>query len=70
MKPDATPKAELAQPASRPAAPPTSPNRPADLGIVERRKVVRTIPAPLAVESDGDTDWAVFQALISDKPPS
>ena len=40
----------------------------AELGFVERRKAVRTLPVPLVVESDGDTDWAVFQALISDKP--
>lgn len=42
--------------------------KPSDLGFVERRHVVRTLPAPLAVESDGDTDWANFQALLSDQP--
>jgi len=39
-----------------------------ELGFVERRKVGRTLPVPLAVESNGDTDWATFQALLSDPP--
>jgi len=34
-----------------------------DLALKERRKLVRQIPAPEAVESDRDTDWALFQAL-------
>jgi hypothetical protein len=40
----------------------------ADLGIAERRRSIRPLPVPDAVESNGDTDWAAFQALISDKP--
>lgn len=36
-----------------------------DLALTERRKMVRNIPAPEAVESDRDTDWALFQALTS-----
>jgi hypothetical protein len=39
----------------------------ADLGLTERRKMIRPLPAPQAVESDGDTDWALFQPL-SDGP--
>jgi hypothetical protein len=41
--------------------------KPADLGIAERRHFIRPLPTPQAVESDGDTDWAVFQSLLSDK---
>ena len=41
-----------------------------ELGFVERRRVGRTLPVPLAVESNGDTDWATFQALLSDPPPN
>jgi hypothetical protein len=40
----------------------------AGLGIAERRHFIRPLPVPDAVESDGDTDWATFQALISEKP--
>jgi hypothetical protein len=40
----------------------------ADLGIAERRKFIRPLPVPVVVESQGDTDWATFQALLSDKP--
>ena len=39
-----------------------------DLGIAERRHFIRPIPAPDAVESDGDTDWDTFQTLISEQP--
>lgn len=43
----------------------------ADQALTERRKLVRQIPAPEAVESDRDTDWALFQALSStDDPPT
>jgi hypothetical protein len=45
-------------------------DKPADLGLTERRHAIRPLPVPDAVESDGDTDWATFQALISDKPKS
>ena len=45
-----------------------APAKPFDLGLVERRQGVRPLPVPEAVESDGDTDWATFQALVSDKP--
>lgn len=38
----------------------------ADLGLTERRRLVRPLPAPEAVESDGDSAWAAFQSLISD----
>jgi hypothetical protein len=40
----------------------------AGLGLAERRHFIRPLPVPDAVESDGDTDWATFQALISEKP--
>jgi hypothetical protein len=36
--------------------------------LTERRHVIRPLPAADAVESDGDTDWATFQALLSDNP--
>ena len=39
-----------------------------ELGLSERRRSVRPLPIPEAVESDGDTDWAAFQALLSDEP--
>jgi hypothetical protein len=39
-----------------------------DLGLVERRRSTRPLPVPEAVESQGDTDWAVFQALSNDPP--
>jgi hypothetical protein len=39
-----------------------------DLGLVERRRTVRPLPVPDAVESNGDTDWATFQALSTDQP--
>ena len=42
--------------------------KPEDQGLIERRKFIRPLPAPQAVESTGDTDWATFQALIADKP--
>lgn len=38
----------------------------ADLGIIERRQFIRPLPTPHVRESDSDTDWAAFQALISD----
>jgi hypothetical protein len=38
------------------------------LGIAERRHFIRPLPVPDAFESDGDTDWATFQALTSEKP--
>ena len=34
-----------------------------DPGLSERRKMIRTLPVPDAVESERDTDWALFQAL-------
>jgi hypothetical protein len=49
---------------SKPAA------KSSDLGLTERRHVVRPLPVADAVESDGDTDWATFQALIADQPKS
>jgi hypothetical protein len=36
--------------------------------FIERRQFVRPLPVPDAVESDGDTDWATFQALITEQP--
>ena len=36
------------------------------LGLSERRRSVRLLPVPEAVESNGDSEWAAFQALISD----
>jgi hypothetical protein len=39
-----------------------------DADTIERRKLVRPLPVPDAVENDGDTDWDAFQALISDQP--
>lgn len=34
-----------------------------DQGLSERRKAIRTLPVPDAVESERDTDWALFQSL-------
>jgi hypothetical protein len=45
-----------------------SPAKPSDLGLTERRHGVRPLPVPDVLESDGDTDWATFQALVSDQP--
>jgi hypothetical protein len=42
--------------------------KPADPGIAERRHFIRPLPAPEAVESDGDSDWAKFQTLIPEQP--
>ncbi len=39
-----------------------------DLGLSERRNFIRPLPVPHAVESDGESDWATFQALSSDPP--
>ncbi|MCX8516708.1 MAG: hypothetical protein ORN29_01285 [Rhodoferax sp.] len=36
-----------------------------ELGITERRRSVRTLPVPLAVEHQSDSVWAEFQALIA-----
>jgi hypothetical protein len=62
------PQADSQSPVAGQASLEGAPPKPSDLGFVERRKVVRTLPAPLAVESNGDTDWANFQALLSDQP--
>ena len=40
-----------------------------DLALTERRKIVRPIPVPHAVESEGDTDWALFQELSNATTP-
>jgi hypothetical protein len=40
----------------------------ADLGLAERRRFIRPLPVPDVVESDGDSDWATFQALSSEPP--
>jgi hypothetical protein len=37
-----------------------------ELGLTERRRLVRPLPAPHAVEVQSDVDWAIFQTLISD----
>jgi hypothetical protein len=42
--------------------------KPMDLGVVERRRTIRPLPVPDAVESNGDTDWATFQALNTEQP--
>jgi hypothetical protein len=34
-----------------------------DFALTERRKIIRPIPVPHTVESEGDTDWALFQEL-------
>jgi hypothetical protein len=44
----------------------TSPEKP-DQGLAERRKLIRPLPTPEAVESEGDTDWALFQALSANE---
>ena len=54
--------------ASSAATPPAEPPKSADLGMAERRKMIRPLPVPEALESHGDTDWAAFEALLSDKP--
>ena len=58
----AVPQAEPAQPA-QPAQEPSQ----ADLDLKERRKFIRPLPSPEAVESNGDSDWAAFNALIAEK---
>jgi hypothetical protein len=44
--------------------------KPADLGIVERRRAIRPLPVADVVESDRDTDWAAFQDVRNDQPES
>ena len=39
-----------------------------DSGLAERRKLIRPLPTPEAVESEGDTDWALFQSLSGQEP--
>ena len=39
-----------------------------ELGLSERRRFIRPLPVPEAVESDGESDWATFQALSSETP--
>ncbi len=69
VKPDLPPAAKTPA-AKSPVAPEAEAlAKPVDLGLAERRKFIRTLPVPLAVESEGDTDWAVFQAPQLDKPP-
>ena len=41
-----------------------------DLALTERRQIVRPIPVPHAFESERDTDWALFQELSNEIPPS
>lgn len=41
-----------------------------DTGLAERRKLIRLLPTPEVVESEGDTDWALFQALSGEDPKS
>ena len=45
------------------AAKPGTPESKPDHGLSERRKMIRTLPVPDAVESERDTDWALFQSL-------
>jgi hypothetical protein len=66
QEPDRNPKSSGPATAKADEPKPTS----YDLGISERRKAVRTLPVPLAQESDGDSGWAAFQALSSDQPKS
>lgn len=47
-----------------------SQNNKVDLALTERRQIVRPIPVPDAVESERDTDWALFQELSNQVPPS
>ena len=47
-----------------------SQNSKVDLALTERRQIVRPIPVPDAVESERDTDWALFQELSNQVPPS
>jgi hypothetical protein len=47
---------------------PFAPTKPADLGLIERRRSIRPLPVADAVEKDSDTAWGAFQALISDNP--
>ena len=54
-----------ATPVVEPGIKALSPPEPVGPGITDRRKTVRTLPIPLAVESDRDSDWALFEALIS-----
>jgi hypothetical protein len=55
---DSTP----AEPAPRDTNPGTPASKP-DHGLSERRKMIRTLPVPDAIESERDTDWALFQSL-------
>jgi hypothetical protein len=65
-------KTEIARKGSVPAEKGATPaqNSKIDLALTERRKIMRPIPVPHAVESEGDTDWALFQELSNEKPPS
>jgi len=54
------PKAEAGREVQKPTPP--------DLGLTERRKFIRPLPVPEVVESDGDSAWGTFQALISEDP--
>ena len=40
------------------------------LGLTERRRLVRPLPTPDVIEGDYDSDWAEFQALVSEDSPS
>jgi hypothetical protein len=54
-----------------PGAEPNAPKdeaKSANLDVTERRHFIRPLPVPDAVESDGDTDWATFQALNTEQP--
>jgi len=60
------PKAELREDKSRAKA--GEKVQSPDLGLKERRSLVRPLPVPDVVESDADSAWSTFQALISDTP--
>ena len=68
MKSDKVPEVRVVPASGRDSGGAKPPAKSADLGLTERRHGVRPLPVPEAVESDGDTDWATFQALVSDKP--
>jgi len=39
-----------------------------ELGLTERRRLIRPLPVPDVEESDRDSVWGTFQALISEDP--
>ena len=54
-----TEAAAVAQPEPAAAEPEA---KPVNTDLLERRKFIRPLPSPVAVESDQESDWAAFSA--------